>query len=778
MRALKALVRLRAGQHLAVDEEGGRPGGAGLRPGQDVGVDRALALFGVERGREALAVETQLGRLLLEPLPPERRDVVGVEPIVHRPELPLRPGGAGRDRRRPGLLVKRQRHVAPDEPDLVRVLLPQARQRLLDARAERTLEVGPLDDGDRRVGGAARRRAGDVDADPDVGVGIGPGGRRVGPLVEAGLGERCVELAARRPGGQERVRLAELLVDRLLEHLDRLRAVERPAVDEEGRRPGDAEAARVVRVAREAIRARPAVEVGLPPRDVEPELRRVPVERRAIELGVVRVELVVHLPELPLLARRLGGQRRGHGVVVKRQRVVAEHQRQVGAVRLQQRVEGGLDPRAEGALKVGELDQGDLRLRAAAHRRVEGGDAEDGGAGRRAGAVRHRRLGPGQQRGVELVAREPAPQQAVGAGELVVDDLLEGGERLRAEHGPAVDEEARRPAHAELAAERQVVVDARLAGVAVERGAERRQIEPQLDGVLLQRRAFEVILSREQLVVHLPELPLPLGGHGGLGRQRARCCERGGGCAETGSGRRWDSRGAAGRAWGSTRPQNGHWKSENSTIVTFAVEGPRSAPPSGTAIRSTGGPSGTSAAAGGRDGAVAALLGPAATAGGVVFGWGGADAQPIVAVRAPRITTMRSFTVRTLSSRDRQPTARRSDNTGLEMPTMPPRKPTVRLEVEWSSEAWAELRTLPASERRPVMEAAARLAVGHRKPVSAIVNAVVEVGRQGAHELLYRVVGPLPPPLLRPADLRPRVQILCAIVTGTQRRGRRAAGRR
>ncbi len=98
---------------------------------------------------------------------------------------------------------------------------------------------------------------------------------------------------------------------------------------------------------------------------------------------------------------------------------------------------------------------------------------------------------------------------------------------------------------------------------------------------------------------------------------------------------------------------------------------------------------------------------------------------------------------------------------------MPPRKPIVRLEVEWSSEAWAELRTLPASERRPVMEAAARLAVGgHRKPVSAIVNAIVEVGKQGGHELLYRVVGPLPPPLLRPADLRPRVQILCALVTG------------
>jgi hypothetical protein len=88
----------------------------------------------------------------------------------------------------------------------------------------------------------------------------------------------------------------------------------------------------------------------------------------------------------------------------------------------------------------------------------------------------------------------------------------------------------------------------------------------------------------------------------------------------------------------------------------------------------------------------------------------------------------------------------------------------MRLEVEWSSEAWAELRTLPASERRPVMDAAAGLAVGSRKPVGAAVNA--EMRTEGGHQLLYRVVGPVPPPLLRPAGLRPRVQILCALVTG------------
>ena len=92
---------------------------------------------------------------------------------------------------------------------------------------------------------------------------------------------------------------------------------------------------------------------------------------------------------------------------------------------------------------------------------------------------------------------------------------------------------------------------------------------------------------------------------------------------------------------------------------------------------------------------------------------------------------------------------------------MSPKKPTVRFEVEWSSEAWAELRTLPASERRAVMDAAAKLAVGKRRPASAIV----EVRARGAHRLLYRVVDPLPVRSRGPVGVRPRVQILCAIVT-------------
>ena len=51
-----------------------------------------------------------------------------------------------------------------------------------------------------------------------------------------------------------------------------------------------------------------------------------------------------------------------------------------------------------------------------------------------------------------------------------------------------------------------------------------------------------------------------------------------------------------------TRPQNGHWKSENSTIVTFAFAGPFIGPSSGTRTRSTPSP------AVGAPGAAAAAL--------------------------------------------------------------------------------------------------------------------------------------------------------------------------
>jgi hypothetical protein len=97
---------------------------------------------------------------------------------------------------------------------------------------------------------------------------------------------------------------------------------------------------------------------------------------------------------------------------------------------------------------------------------------------------------------------------------------------------------------------------------------------------------------------------------------------------------------------------------------------------------------------------------------------------------------------------------------------MPPRRPTVRFEVEWSSEAWAELRTLSASERRPVLDAAAGLARGERRPAPATVNTILEVRTEGDHRLLYRVVDPMSSPVAGAVGGRPRVEILCALVTG------------
>ena len=111
-------------------------------------------------------------------------------------------------------------------------------------------------------------------------------------------------------------------------------------------------------------------------------------------------------------------------------------------------------------------------------------------------------------------------------GDLVVDDLLELLVRLRALDVAAVEVEVRRPLHADLRAERQVGVDAALAGAAVERGLELAHVEAELPRVLLEVGALDVLLVGEQLVVHLPELALRLGRQRGLGGQRRVGVER------------------------------------------------------------------------------------------------------------------------------------------------------------------------------------------------------------------------------------------------------------
>src|SRR4029078_1939128 len=123
----------------------------------------------------------------------------------------------------------------------------------LDPAAERALVVRELHDRDQRVLGALDRRALHLGAEAGLVVRVAGRGRRRRRLVQALLGQRGVELPARRPGGPLRVRLLELLGDYLLERLQRLRAPEVTPVDEEVGRPARAELGGVVEVLLDAL---------------------------------------------------------------------------------------------------------------------------------------------------------------------------------------------------------------------------------------------------------------------------------------------------------------------------------------------------------------------------------------------------------------------------------------------------------------------------------------------------------------------------------------------
>ena len=95
---------------------------------------------------------------------------------------------------------------------------------------------------------------------------------------------------------------------------------------------------------------------------------------------------------------------------------------------------------------------------------------------------------------------------------------------------------------------------------------------------LLEVGVFELGLDLEQLVVRVPEALVALLLERGLERELARRARRAGGTEAARASRRGEpcrrrSPGSS-SAWSSTRLQNGHWKSENSTIVTSALSGP------------------------------------------------------------------------------------------------------------------------------------------------------------------------------------------------------------
>ena len=297
--------------------------------------------------------------------------------VVHLPELALLTGRHRRHRRGRRVGVERQRVVLPHHADVLAVVLLDLGDGRLDARAERALEVRELHDGDLGGLGAALGRAAHRHL-----VDRGRIGRRrlrrLGRLVGVGDGGARLGVASQRvvhlPGGDAGVDrlggVGDLFVDHLLERLERLRAGERAAVDEERRRATRAELGGLILIGLDRRGVLRRVERFLDLGRVEPELARVLLQARAIERLLVLEQLVVRLPELALL---VGGQRdlrRRGGVLVERQRVVLPRHADVLAVGLHDLIDRRLDARAERALEVGELDDGDLGLFRALDRRV------------------------------------------------------------------------------------------------------------------------------------------------------------------------------------------------------------------------------------------------------------------------------------------------------------------------------------------------------------------------------------------------------------------------
>src|SRR5688572_3090998 len=131
---------MRAHQLLAVDEEGGRAAHArraafgGIR--LHGGAEAAL----VDASGEGAALEADLDGVLHELLARKAR-LVGEEPVVIRPELPERARAARRLGGGPGAVMRAEREILEDEPDLAGIFLEDVVQRPLDPLAVRSLVI-------------------------------------------------------------------------------------------------------------------------------------------------------------------------------------------------------------------------------------------------------------------------------------------------------------------------------------------------------------------------------------------------------------------------------------------------------------------------------------------------------------------------------------------------------------------------------------------------------------------------------------------------------------
>jgi hypothetical protein len=176
----------------------------------------------------------------------------------------------------------------------------------------------------------------------------------------AGVGRK--DLARGHALGHQLLAPAKFIIDRRLELFVGHGAANRAAVDEEVRRALHTELLAQVRVVIHALLGGWRVDVLLELLDVETDFLGVLLKIRALEILLVGEELVVHLPELALRLGRHSGLGRKRRIRVKGQGGVPEEVANLVRVVLDELVQGGQDAAAEGALEVGEGDDGDLRL--------------------------------------------------------------------------------------------------------------------------------------------------------------------------------------------------------------------------------------------------------------------------------------------------------------------------------------------------------------------------------------------------------------------------------
>ncbi len=270
----------------------------------------------------------------------------------------------------------------------------------------------------------------------------------------------------------------------------------------------------------------------------EPDAARDLLEPGVLEIRLLTVQSVVRRPEALLALCVVGDAGEGGGglrTVVERKRIVLPDDAHVGGVAVLDLLHRRLDALAEGALEIRPLDDGhqgigratDWILRVDRHlpyRLVVL-------LGRRWLLLRLVRRGLIRslvellaERHVQLARLGPRLQELLRLLELLVDDLLEVLEGLRAADRHAVDAERGRAVRADLRRERHILVDLRRELLRGEGRLELAGIHASSGRPLLVVLVGEVLLVREREVVELPERLVaaqPVDGHRGI-RRRAR----------------------------------------------------------------------------------------------------------------------------------------------------------------------------------------------------------------------------------------------------------------